>query len=97
MADLTDDLTNQPGARRHTFSLDSDRYEIDLTDINWDDFTALFADYILAGRRVQMGARKAPVASDAAKIRAWAKDQGLNVGVRGRIPADVMAKWQADR
>jgi DNA polymerase-3 subunit epsilon len=36
-----------------------------------------------------------PSREDPATIRAWARDQGMDVGVRGRIPATVVAAYRA--
>ena len=40
------------------------------------------------------GAGGAP--SEAAKIREWAKTQGIKVSARGRIPSDVIAAYNGD-
>jgi len=36
-----------------------------------------------------------PPAEDPATIRAWARQRGMTVGIRGRLPADVLAAYRA--
>lgn len=38
----------------------------------------------------------APLSYDAKKVRKWAAAQGINVGERGRIPAEVIARYNAE-
>ena len=84
-----------------SFMLDGTTYEIDLSLKNADKFRGVFQDYIAAGRKVGRTSGALLTKSsqkrmnDAADIRAWAKDQGIDVPDRGRIPADVRAKWEA--
>lgn len=35
--------------------------------------------------------------SDATDIRAWAAERGIEIGARGRIPADVQARFEAEQ
>jgi hypothetical protein len=38
-----------------------------------------------------------PTTPPSSEIRAWARARGIAVSGRGRIPADVMAAWEAAR
>jgi hypothetical protein len=47
-------------------------------------------------RRPARGGRRAPASGpDSTGIREWAKAQGIAVKDRGRVPADVVARFKA--
>ncbi|WP_256098550.1 Lsr2 family DNA-binding protein [Streptomyces agglomeratus] len=53
-----------------------------------------------AGRKTGGGGRRAGKRTqtsrgDAAKVREWAQSQGIEVSSRGRIPADLMERYEA--
>lgn len=48
-----------------------------------------------AGRRRSAAARSGPSRERSADIRAWAKDRGVKVSERGRIPQAVVADYEA--
>lgn len=89
------------------FGLDRTDYEIDLTDKNAKALRAAVAKYVAAGRRSGYGPRK-PGSSrsttaarngsardyDPKAVRVWAEAQGIEVNQRGRVPADLIAKFQ---
>jgi hypothetical protein len=99
----TDDLTGAEGEdiATHAFSVDGVNYEIDLGPDNYQKLLDALGPFMGAGRKAgRGGARrtaKRPGAggSDAAKVREWAKSQGIEVNTRGRIPADLMEKYEA--
>jgi nucleoid-associated protein Lsr2 len=89
------------------FGLDRTDYEIDLTDKNAKALRDAIAKYVAAARRTGSasrgaGARRSPASSrsdstrdyDPRAVRAWAASQGLEVSQRGRVPADLIAKFQ---
>jgi hypothetical protein len=90
-----------PGTETITFGLDGASYEIDVCDEHARDLRDRFAAYIGAGRRAgrsQQGGgrrRRRGSATDAARIREWARAQGLAVPERGRIPADLAERYAA--
>ena len=106
---LTDDLDGKPirDGKGETirFSLDRTDYEIDLADKNAKALRDTLAKYISAARRAGAGtrstgrgrARRAGTARDydPKAVRAWAESQGIQVSQRGRVPADLVAKYQA--
>lgn len=96
---ITDDLDGSPDAETVSFALDGTTYEIDLGKENLAKFEALFAPYIQAARRVSGRSRRsAPRPGrglDRASVRAWAKEQGLQVSERGRISAEIMQRYDA--
>jgi len=102
---LVDDLDGGPADETVTFSLDGVSYEIDLTHDNAAALRDALAPYVGHGRRVGSGtrrtaSRRAPAGSstggtDPAEIRAWARSQGIAVNERGRISAELLAKYRA--
>ena len=98
---LVDDLDGASAADETvTFSLDGNAYEIDLTSANAAKLRDALAVYVGSARRsgrAARGVRRAGRGGDSrvAEIRAWAKAQGLAVNERGRIPADIVAKYDA--
>lgn len=100
---IADDIDGSPDARSHSFALNAEQFEIDLSDENFKKLQEALAPYMEAGAKVT---NKLPRASTAAgksssnkeelqKIRAWAQEQGLNVSPRGRISGEVVEKYQA--
>ena len=101
---LIDDLTGKELAHGTgetvNFSLDGVRYELDLNSRGAQRLRSAFAPYIKAGRRITGGRSKRPVrrsriASDPAAVRAWANSNGIPVSNRGRVPAAVVAQFEA--
>lgn len=82
-----------------SFSLDGRDYEIDLCvkhSQKFDEAVKRFADH---GRRVSSRVTRAKRRTTAhrrrsAEIRAWAKRSGMEVSDRGRIPAQVITKYE---
>jgi hypothetical protein len=82
-----------------SFSLDGRDYEIDLCEKHsqkFDEAVKRFADH---GRRVSARMTRAKRRTTAhrrrsAEIRAWAKRSGMEVSDRGRIPAQVITKYE---
>jgi Lsr2 len=108
---LTDDLDGKPipDGKGETirFGLDRQDYEIDLADKNAKALRGALAKYVSAARRTGAGTRPAgrsrtgrtPAGKardhDPKAVRAWAESQGIQVSQRGRVPADLVAKFQA--
>ncbi|WP_274564857.1 histone-like nucleoid-structuring protein Lsr2 [Streptomyces spiramyceticus] len=98
----TDDLTGAEGEdiATHAFSLDGIKYEVDLGPDNYQKLLDALGPFMGAGRKVGGSARRTAKRGqsggpDAAKIREWAKTQGIEVSSRGRIPADLLERYQA--
>jgi len=98
---LIDDIDGESTADETVaFALDGSSYEIDLTSANAAKLRDALAVYVgsarKAGRSRAAGGRRARGGdSRVAEIRAWAKEQGLAVNERGRIPADIVEKFDA--
>jgi hypothetical protein len=97
---LEDDLDGGPADETVRFGLDGVEYEIDLSKANARAFRREFASFLIHARRAEQGRRRRPARSSPGRrrsgdIRAWAKDAGIQVSDRGRIPASVVAQYQA--
>ena len=97
---LEDDLDGGPADETVRFGLGGTDYEIDLSTKNADAFRRQLAPFIEHARRTSRGQRRrsgraASNRERSADIRAWAKDQGITVSERGRIPASVVEQYEA--
>ena len=82
------------------FAFDGSDYEIDLNAKNAAAFSKQLAPYLEHARRAgrAQGRRPGRTAANrqrSSDIRAWAKDHGLAVSERGRIPASVVEQYDA--
>jgi hypothetical protein len=81
------------------FGLDGVDYEIDLSRLHARAFRRELASFLIHARRAERGRRRPARSSSGRRrsgdIRAWAKDAGIEVSDRGRIPASVVAQYQA--
>ena len=80
------------------FSLDGRDYEIDLCEKHSQKFDEVLSRFADKARKVtnRVGKPKRRTTAHrqrSADIRAWAKQSGMDVSERGRIPASVIAKW----
>ena len=83
-----------------SFSLDGKAYTIDLCEENAIAFRALFDDYISKGQRDPSVPRRKSskqAKPENAKIREWARAQGIEVSERGKIAQDVIDAYEASR
>ena len=98
--ELEDDLDGGPAAETLRFGLGGQEYEIDLSKKNARTFRRQIAPYIEHARKAGRGQRRRPARTPSSRehsgdIRAWAKDHGIPVSERGRIPAGVVQQYQA--
>jgi hypothetical protein len=82
------------------FSLDGRDYEIDLCEKHsqkFDEVLKRFSDRArkVTGRVTRTKRRTAAHRQHSAEVRAWAKRSGIDVSDRGRIPAQVIRKYEA--
>jgi hypothetical protein len=95
---LEDDLDGGPADETVRFGLGGTAYEIDLNKKNARAFRKRLAPFVEHARKAGRGQRRPRTASSRQRsgdIRAWAKDQGIAVSDRGRIPASVVAQYDA--
>jgi len=95
-----DDLDGGEAAGTVRFGLDGTEYEIDLSTAHSDELRNALEQYVTHARRTGSTARRAARGSrgsspvDNAKIRQWAKEQGIEIRERGRVPANVVEKYK---
>ncbi len=97
---LEDDLTGGPAEESVRFAFDGTEYEIDLNAKNAAALRKQLAAYAgharKAGRSPARGAGRTVASRQrSGDIRAWAKERGLAVSERGRIPASVAEQYHA--
>ena len=95
-----DDIDGGDAEGTVRFALDGTDYEIDLSAAHSAELHQALEAYIRharragATRRAGRG-RTAAQPLDTHRVREWAKDNGIGVKERGRVPADVVAKYKA--
>lgn len=108
---LEDDLDGGPADQTVRFTLDGVHYEIDLSATNASKLRDVFHPHAIAGRRVRVAGPRPSIIPDRratngsartdreqlAAIRAWARGRGLPVKDRGRIPRDIVDRYNAGR
>jgi hypothetical protein len=97
--ELEDDLTGGAADETVRFAVDGTEYEIDLSAKNAAAFGKQLALYIEHARKAgraqpRRTARAAASRQRSGDLRAWAKEHGLVVSERGRIPAGVVAQYE---
>jgi hypothetical protein len=107
---LLDDIDGTKADETLKFGLDGTLYEVDLNTKHAEQLRKSLAAYVLKARRIGRGgvtairdrttrAASATTRSDRVQnqaIREWAKSKGLEVSERGRIPASVVEKYEAE-
>ncbi|WP_435280109.1 histone-like nucleoid-structuring protein Lsr2 [Streptomyces sp. 1222.5] len=102
----TDDLTGADSeeVQTHTFSLDGVNYEIDLMSENYDKLFEALEPFISKGRKLGRArtagrSRKAPSVNgpSAEELRAWARENNMQVSERGRVPANIREAYERAR
>jgi len=103
VVELLDDIDGTPAAETLVFSLDGGEYQIDLSGRNAQQLRDTLAPFVekarKAGRAPSRGAAQSTPSSGSrersAEVRAWAKQHGIQVNDRGRIPANVVEAFEA--
>ena len=101
-----DDIDGGAAEGTVRFALDGTEYEIDLNAKHSEELRSALGQYVTHARKVGGGARRAGRAAGRAgrgagsslnttEIRNWAREQGYDIKDRGRVPADLVAKYQA--
>ncbi|HLM88785.1 MAG TPA: Lsr2 family protein [Streptosporangiaceae bacterium] len=102
---LIDDLDGGEADGTVRFGIDGADYEIDLSARHAEALRKALAPYLGAARRAPGSAARRPgrtgrraasaAAPDPTAVRGWAKSQGIDVKDRGRVPAELVAKFKA--
>jgi hypothetical protein len=96
-----DDIDGGEAEGTVRFALDGADYEIDLSAKHGDELRDSLRNYIAHARKVGGGARRGgargvrkPSSIDTVAVRAWARENGFDIKERGRVPAEVVAKYR---
>lgn len=98
---LVDDTDGSKADETLTFGLDGATYEIDLSGANASALRESLSGYVGHARRIggRIRASRGRAASAAAvstkDVRAWARENGLEVSERGRVSAEVLSAYNA--
>ncbi len=96
---LIDDIDGGPAVETIPFALDGVTYEMDLSAVNAARLRNAMAPFVGHARKVaRSGNRRGKAGAQpnrSSEIRQWARSQGLKVNERGRIPAELVAKFEA--
>lgn len=97
---LLDDIDGTEADRTIQFGLDGTTYEIDLNETNAKKLETALAPFVekatrVPGRRSTGQTRTTAGRSFSQNVRAWAKDQGITVPDRGRVPNTVVEQYKA--
>jgi hypothetical protein len=101
-----DDIDGGAAEGTVRFALDGTDYEIDLNAKHSEELRSALGKYVSHARKVGGSARRGSRAAGRAgrgtgsalnttEIRNWAREQGYDIKDRGRVPADLVAKYQA--
>ena len=98
-----DDIDGGEAEGTVRFALDGTEYEIDLSSKHDEELRSALRGYIDHARKVGGSARRGapgrpgrkPSAVDTVAVRAWARENGFDIKDRGRVPADLVAKYRA--
>ncbi|HMH93716.1 MAG TPA: Lsr2 family protein [Streptosporangiaceae bacterium] len=97
-----DDLDGSEAEGTVTFALNGIDYELDLSEKNREKLLKAFEPYVSGGRKVSTRTSSrssrgggSPKKHDQSAVREWARGEGMQISGRGRIPADILAKYEA--
>lgn len=98
---LIDDIDGGEAEETVRFGLDGAEYEIDLSAKHHKELRDALGTYVAHARKLSGTARHAsargsrkPSVIDTVAVRAWARENGYDIKDRGRVPADVIARYR---
>jgi hypothetical protein len=95
-----DDIDGGEAEGTVRFALDGAEYEIDLSAKHNEELRAILGTYVTHARKLSGTARRAtrtsrkPSTVDTVAVRAWARENGYEIKDRGRVPAELIAKYR---
>lgn len=102
--DLTGERIDEANAKHVEIAYEGSTYALDLSEENFAELERVMAGYIaVAHKKPKLstkklsGTKRAPSAAEKKrreKIRAWAIDNDLNVGERGRISGKIIDLYE---
>ena len=96
---VTDDLDGSEAEETIRFAIDGTEFEIDLSKAHAKELRGTLEPYIKVARKSgrRRGGRRRTASSDKEQtkaIRDWARQQGMEVSDRGRIPAEIQQAYK---
>lgn len=97
---FVDDIDGSEAEGTVRFGLDGAEYEIDLSVTHSEELHNALAPFaaharkVGGTRRVARGGRRNVSAIDTHKVREWAREQGIEIKERGRVPANIVEKYR---
>jgi len=97
---FVDDIDGSEAEGTVRFGLDGANYEIDLSVAHSEELHKALAPYAAHARKVGGTRRTArrgrgnASAVDTHEVRQWAREQGIEIKERGRVPANIVEKYQ---
>ena len=96
---FVDDIDGGEAEGTVRFALDGNEFEIDLNSEHSNELRSALGKYISHARKVggaRHGARagRKPSSADTVAVRAWAREHGIEVKERGRVPAGVIEQYR---
>ena len=98
---LVDDLDDSEAETTVRFGLDGSEYEIDLNAVHARELRESLSVYAGHARRIPGSGRRPGQRKPSAdgvstsEVRGWAKAEGIEIKDRGRIPAEIVARYKA--
>jgi hypothetical protein len=93
-----DDIDGSEAEGTVRFGLDGTDYEIDLSAAHSQALRESLQRFITharkTGGRPAARGRRGAAAIDTTAVRAWAREQGIDIKERGRVPADIVARYR---
>jgi len=99
---LIDDIDGSQAAETVRFAVDGRTYEIDLSTEHAESLRRSLAQFVAVARRpgrIDASTGRGqdrpgrPQGADSSAVRAWARENGVPVSPRGRIPEAVLAQY----
>ncbi len=97
---LEDDIDGSPAAETVRFGLAGVEYEIDLSEQHAHTFREQLNPFVEHARRASRGKSRSGTRSSSdrertTEIRAWAREHGIDINERGRVPARIVEQYEA--
>lgn len=96
-----DDIDGGEAEGTVRFALDGSEYEIDLNSQHSEELRSALGKYVTHARKVGGAARRSTARGsrrastvDTVAVRAWAREQGIGIKERGRVPANVVEQYR---
>jgi Lsr2 len=97
-----DDIDGGEAEGTVRFALDGTEYEIDLNARHNEELRSALGKYVTHARKVGGTVRRSTArvsrrstTMDTVAVRSWAREQGIDIKDRGRVPAEIVTKYQA--